>query len=144
MTREEKCKLAILKGYTYDSDTGHVLNKHGQMLKANCNGYIIIGKLALLAHHFAWYNVYGNCNTDQIDHINGIKDDNRIFNLRNVNSKQNAWNRKAVKGFSFKKSHQKYVAQITINSKRKHLGLFDTEEEARNAYLKAKEKYHLI
>ena len=49
-----------------------------------------------------------------------------------------------AKGYEFDKRINRYASYITLNSKKIHLGYFDTEEEARNAYLKAKEKYHVI
>ena len=39
---------------------------------------------------------------------------------------------------------KKWCAQIKINKKKKHIGYFDNEEDARNAYLEAKAKYHVI
>lgn len=50
-------------------------------------------------------------------------------------------NRKNVKGF-YKRSDGKYQAQIRIYGKKVNLGRFDTEEEAREAYLEAKYLYH--
>ena len=64
-------------------------------------------------------------------------------NLRIVSQQENSFNTNA-KGYSFDKSRNKYQAIIGINGKNIHLGRFDTEEEARNAYLEAKEKYHII
>lgn len=79
----------------------------------------------------------------QIDHINHIRDDNRIENLRIVTHQQNQWN-KEVKGYDFRIDRNKWRAIIKFNKKRIYLGLFDTEEEARQAYLDAKQKFHLI
>ena len=150
MTREEKCKLAIERGFTYNSETGIIYSRLGKVVKRKqSNGYINIcltenqKSKDLLGHHFAWYCFYGNCNTNQIDHINGIKTDNRILNLRNVTSKQNSWNRTKAKGYYWNKDRNKWQAQIR-GSKVISLGLFNTEQEARNAYLAAKEKYHKL
>jgi hypothetical protein len=49
-----------------------------------------------------------------------------------------------VKGYSFDKSSQKWKAKIQVNNKPIYLGYYNTEEEAREAYLTAKRKYHLI
>jgi len=76
----------------------------------------------------------------EIDHINGIRDDNRIENLREVTGTQNNFNRKGVKGYT--KRGNKYQAKITVKGRETMLGLFNTTEEAHNAYLIAKEKYH--
>ena len=113
-------------------------------------GYIVMKllldnkKYNLLCHHFAWYCVNGNCDTNEIDHINGVRDDNRICNLRNVNHTQNQWNRTKARGYTWNKPLNKWQSKITLNDKSIHLGYFTTEEEARQVYLKAKEKYHTI
>jgi len=78
----------------------------------------------------------------QIDHINGNSKDNRIQNLRKATNQQNSINRKHVKGFSFVKRSEKWEAAIRFNGRAKFLGYFDTEEQAREAYLRAKEKLH--
>ena len=78
----------------------------------------------------------------QIDHINENKLDNRIANLRRATKKQNACNKKAVKGYYFAKRQKKWKGQIRADGKPIHLGYFDTEEQAREAYLRAKEKLH--
>ena len=48
------------------------------------------------------------------------------------------------KGYRWGKKTKKWEARITVNYKQIHLGCFDTEEEARKAYLKAKRKHHGI
>jgi hypothetical protein len=152
MTREEKCELAIERGYTYNSESGIVYSRLNKIVKSkDKDGYLRLSMTigykkcaTLFLHHFAWYCVYGNCDTEQIDHINGIKNDNRICNLRAVNNMQNQWNRNDMKGYWFRKDRQKYQALIAFNGKKKCIGHFDTEQEARQAYLNAKEKYHII
>ena len=97
----------------------------------------------LKGHHFAWYWVNGNVEIHEIDHINHDKKDNRICNLRNVSKQVNQWNR-ICKGYTYHKQTKKYKAQIKVNNKLKYLGLYNTPEKARQAYLNAKEKYHVI
>jgi hypothetical protein len=79
----------------------------------------------------------------QIDHIDINPLNNNIENLRVVTHQENQFN-KNFKGCYFHKKNKKWVAQITINSKLKNLGSYDTEEEAHNAYLQAKKEYHFI
>jgi HNH endonuclease len=149
MTREEKCQLAKTRGYSYNLETGQVVNKHGKQIKKNVKGYTTIQMKVqdktfyLYGHHFAWWYTYNEC-VFELDHINGIRNDNRIENLRSVTRSQNQWNRLTAKGYSLNRSKNKYEAHIKFNNKRKFLGLFETEEEARNAYLAAKQIYHVI
>jgi hypothetical protein len=79
-----------------------------------------------------------------LDHINGNKIDNRICNLRSISTQENQFNQIKAKGYSWHKRDKKWQARIKINQKQIHLGLFEKEEDARAAYLEAKEKYHKI
>ena len=58
--------------------------------------------------------------------------------------KQNSFNQKRAKGYYFHKKAKKWKSQIKLNGKLKHLGLFESEQEAHQAYLKSKEIYHII
>jgi len=78
-----------------------------------------------------------------IDHIDRDKSNNNIENLRLVTRQENQWNR-GDKGYCFHKRDNKFQASIKLNGKRIHLGYFDTAEEARAAYLEAKERLHII
>jgi hypothetical protein len=149
MTLDEKCKLVIQKGYTYNPETGFVYGKKNNVITNIDNGYVRFQlhinnkKYNIRVHQFAWYYMYNEC-VKEIDHINGNRSDNKINNLRSVTRNQNMWNRKTAKGYHWNKKAQKYAAQIRINNKAIHLGLYNTEEEASQAYLKAKEIYHKI
>jgi len=144
MERLEKCELLKSKGYTYDKETGKIYGFFGNEIKRlNDRGYISLTN-NLRGHHFAWYMTYGNVDFIELDHINTIRDDNRICNLRISNRTQQSQNRTKVKGYTYHKQHNKFMARIKIDGITKHLGLFDTEEEARQTYLEAKQKYHLI
>jgi len=110
------------------------------------SGYqvIIIFKKRYQAHRLAWLYVYGEWPENDLDHINHIKDDNRIENLRDVTNSQNHMNRSIqtgrtsqYKGVSWHKRDQKWMAQIKINGKKKYLGYFTIEEDAAKAYDKA-------
>jgi hypothetical protein len=149
MTREKKCKLAIKTGFTYNPETGLIYNRFGKIITAKTNGYINlyvnINKkfYGIGGHQFAWYCVYKEC-VEEIDHVNGLRDDNRICNLRSVTRKQNQWNQTRSKGYTWNKNVEKFQSQIGYNKKVIYLGLFNTEQEAKNAYLQAKQKYHII
>lgn len=101
------------------------------------------------AHRLAWLYVHGRFPDSQIDHINRVKADNKICNLREVTHQQNQFNRDVNKnntsgyiGVTMK--GKKYRARITVEGKRTYLGLFDTAEKAGQAYLAAKSIYHVI
>ena len=77
-----------------------------------------------------------------VDHIDRNKKNNIIANLRVVNSKENSENREA-KGYWWCEPRGRYRSEIVVNGKRKCLGSFLKEEEAREAYIIAKRRYHI-
>jgi hypothetical protein len=106
------------------------------------DGYIRIrvdGKLEL-AHRLAWNITYPNApvtSSEQIDHINHVRTDNRIANLRKATNTENsrnasigANNTSGALGVWFEKRRDKWVAEIKVDRKKKHLGQFDTFEDA--------------
>lgn len=119
----------------------------------NDNGYLkvqINGK-RYLGHRLAWFYVYGYFPTKHIDHINGVRNDNRILNLRLATIKENKQNlRKAHKnnkssgmlGVSWHKGNGKFRAQITKDGKYKCLGYFDEKKDAYQAYIDEKRSVH--
>ena len=99
MKNEKEVIEHIKKCYTYDAATGEIRNRKGQVMKGwERKGYkmlnIRIGnrRNEISLHHIAWALVYGRF-PRQIDHINGIKTDNRLENLREVNQSENDQNR---------------------------------------------------
>tara|TARA_R110002074_G_C12181650_1_gene633334 strand:+ start:108 stop:602 length:495 start_codon:yes stop_codon:yes gene_type:complete len=102
-----------------------------------------VHRLVFYAHNQSW-DIYDGSKDNIIDHINNEPLDNRIENLRNVSNTQNCWNTLKHKGYTWDNARKKWMCRITHNKKTIHLGRFDNEEEARNAYLTAKEKYHVI
>jgi len=100
----------------------------------------------LIAYCFLGLNeLFGKRNNDNcIDHKNGNKLDNRVENLRITTQQGNQHNRQTAKGYCWNNQAKKYQASIGLNGKPIYLGLYDTEEEARQAYLEAKPIYHKL
>lgn len=114
------------------------------------NGYLdgcFMGK-RYLAHRVAFAIHFGYWPSSGIDHINGVKTDNRICNLREADHVENAKNQKTsarnlsgVLGVSYDKARGKYFACINANGKSISLGRFDSIEGASAARKRANEKY---
>jgi hypothetical protein len=99
------------------------------------------------AHRLIWAYHYGQLDSSfQLDHINGVKNDNRIENLRPVTPQENCFHRseKNSKGYTWNCSSKKWQAHITVAGKNKYLGVYEDEADARNAYLSAVNKHHHI
>jgi len=148
MTRLEKCEILKSKGYTYNPETGKIYGIYGkEITNKTISGYISINgnslfKGGLYGHHFGWYMTYGNVDFEMLDHINRDKSDNRISNLRIVNHQKNSFNRENTKGYRY--NNNGWIASIGLDGIDHYLGRFKTEEEAKNAYIEAKKKYHII
>ena len=114
------------------------------------DGYVEvkINKSRHKAHRIAWYLHYGVWPVAWLDHVNSNRTDNRISNLREASSLQNARNRKSYtgkssgyKGVSWSKRNSRFVAKIVVNGKQIHLGYHKDEELASLIYEEASLKY---
>jgi len=114
------------------------------------NGYHLIRYRGQIyrAHRLAWLYVYGVWPTQEIDHINGDRADNRIANLRQATSAENhanagrrKGNRSGIKGVSWYKPTRKWRARIVVDYREIYLGYFDTAEAAQAAYLAAAKEH---
>lgn len=111
------------------------------------DGYLEVGVNGrkYLVHRIVWALARGEWPSDQIDHANGDRTDNRLANLSVVTQAENGKNQKTrggssvYAGVSWHKANQKWRAQIRLNGKRRHRGYFDTEIEAAAAYRRAAE-----
>lgn len=113
---------------------------------AHNKGYLQVrlDKKTYLVHRLAWFYVQNDWPAEETDHINGIKTDNRIINLRMATHKENQENRDAqgnntsgYKGVTWSNKSQKWQAQICHNGARKQLGVFTDLKTAHEAYLAA-------
>ena len=91
-------------------------------------------------HRLAWFYVHGVVPDREIDHINCVKSDNRIANLRLATRSENRRNRglqknnkSGVKGVSWSKAECRWDVRTRINGKQVFIGQFDSLEEAAEA-----------
>lgn len=154
LTKESPFTHEYLKSVVdYDKETGiftrkvrtSVRIKVGQVCGfVNKCGYVKIKIMAktFAAHRLAWFWMYGEWPGPEIDHINGVRSDNRIANLSSGTKSKNQQNRHNHKGYTYHKRHGKWDARISVNGKMIFIGRYDSEEDARSAYLSAKDKIH--
>lgn len=144
--------------FSYDPDTGaiHWIAKGKGMIKKKAAGTLLhsgylgicVGPKRWQAHRIAWALHHGAWPKDQIDHINGIKTDNRICNLREATNSQNGKNlglskanKSGVKGVSFENYTQRWKASIKVENKTISLGRFNSIEDAAIARRLAEKHY---
>lgn len=108
---------------------------------------VFIEKRTYKAHRIAWAIFNGDWPSNQIDHINQIKDDNRIANLRSVSGAENCRNRKRPKtntsgqvGVHFHVGSGQWVARAMVNGRRTQLGSFATKSDAVKCRQEANER----
>jgi HNH endonuclease len=142
-------KLELLDYFSYDKDTGHVYRmkktskfcidsyKKGPVGTRHKHGYLHVKfkNKQVKVHRLAWFLHYREWPKYQIDHINGIRDDNRIDNLRDVERKFNANNRVEHREgklpyANYDRRRNSWSSYIHKGSKKIHLGTFKSMEEA--------------
>ena len=158
MVTQEKLKEL----FVYEADTGlfirrKAVGRHGRHKALTVagtrqnHGYIVlnIDGRRYMAHRLAWLYHYGQWPNNDIDHINEVKNDNRISNLREATRAQNMQNVRRhkhntnrYKGVSWMPARRKWRAYIFVNYKQQHIGLYNSPEEARDARANAEERLH--
>ena len=120
---------------------GHLSDQGYQMLRIDGRAY--------RGHRLAWLYVHGRWPADQLDHINGVRDDNRVENLRESTQAENlqnqgirASNKAGHPGVFWNAKTGRWWAYININRRRIHLGCFSTKNEAISARVSAKADLH--
>lgn len=100
-------------------------------------------------HRLAWLWMTGEWPTHDLDHINGVRDDNRWDNIREATSALNAQNRRRAAKTSSTgylgvvPYENRFQAQIKVNGKTTHLGSYKTAQEAHGVYVNAKRLLHV-
>lgn len=142
---------SIRSRFRYDARTGDIIGAKGPVGSTCRNGYVYVtfGMRKILAHRLAWLIHHGEWPAQQIDHINMVRTDNRIENLRLASPCQNGQNASlklsnssGYPGVYFNCVAGRYFAQIRVNGKRQWLGAFDDAKDAGMAYAEAKRRLH--
>lgn len=138
--------------FTYDPETGQFDARPGVRRKKNADGkigyvcskgyvQITVDGVNTYAHILAWIYMTGSHPAGQIDHMNGVRTDNRIANLRDTSREvnmQNVLRNPAVNRFQRPGVYQSreggYRAEISASGVRYQLGTYNTPEEASAAY----------
>jgi HNH endonuclease len=135
---------------SYDPDTGIFTwkiqsgrMKPGQVAGTkHSQGYVVISidRKFYFAHRLAWIYVYGDLPEADMDHKNRVRNDNRISNLRKSDRTHNNANkpscRDGLKGCHFVESVNKWRSTIKKDGIKIHIGYFNTELEANEAYFR--------
>lgn len=159
--RDAITRNEVLELLDYDRDTGVFTWKvtiakgkkgarAGTVCSTSGHRHLMIHGVRCKAHRVAWLVVVGEWPSGEIDHINGVKDDNRFCNLRDVDRITNQQNERRARRSNkstgllgaYPLPNGRFCAKLSINSKPTHLGCFDSAEEAHAAYVEAKRTYH--
>ena len=166
MTKPHEDPALLRELFTYDPATGRVF--HAKDKRTGCGrgrvvaqagdyadtvvtayGYrcvtvTIEGKCRQpMAHRVAWTLAHGAIPDGlQVDHVSGVRDDNRLCNLRLVTPQENSHNQRKARGCSWDSRTGKWLAQIRVAGRLVNLGRYTSEENARAAYLRAKRIHH--
>ena len=153
----------VAKLFTYDRETGvlywRIRNSNrtrrsyvAGSSKGNNDGYRQVGikGKVYLVHRIIMMLCFGHIPENaEIDHINHMRDDNRLANLRFATQRENLRNQSVssksttgATGVYFSKSRNKFIAQIKVNRQVHYLGCYNTLEEAAAARAEANLKFN--
>lgn len=151
----------LSSAYTYRPDTGdfvwainpgklrHLLGRIAGSCRGDGYRRMTVGGQEYMVHRLVWLVEHGVWPQNDIDHVNGVRSDNRVANLRDVPRFVNIQNRKrsdsdsktGVLGVSPNGSG--FVARIKAGGRQLNLGTHRTVEDAHAAYLSAKREVHV-
>lgn len=130
------------------SNRVHVGDEAGSFDKDGYRAIRLDGRLHF-SHRLAWLWAHGVHPSKELDHINRVRSDNRLSNLREATRSENVQNRlmqrnntSGFSGVSWSKDAKRWCAKIKLNRKNMHLGYFHTPEAAYAAYLREKRALH--
>lgn len=138
--------------FDYDPATGKLTRKVTTSSRAqkgyvvgckNSSGYLVvrIGKTLYYVHRLIWLWMTGSWPAMSIDHINRNASDNRWENLRDVIYSDNAHNRAVDSGVYWSHRDEVWVATISYQGARKHIGQHKDRETAERMYADYKKRY---
>jgi hypothetical protein len=110
--------------------------------------FVRLDDVLYTGHRLAWLYIHGVWPKNQIDHIDGDRLNNRTSNLREATNAENAQNVRGARSSSksgvlgVRKENSKWLAEIKLGGVGKRIGLFNTPEEAHEAYLREKRAAH--
>jgi hypothetical protein len=145
--------------FVYEAETGLIYWKASPSIAvsagdeagtAGTRGYRVVRLRGsrLRVHRVIWALHTGAWPKHTIDHIDGDNENNRITNLRDVENRVNAQNKRRARKdnqtgvLGVTKNRSKYRAVVCLNGRNHCAGIFDTIEEARAAYVEAKRRLH--
>lgn len=107
--------------------------------KISVNGFQILEHRAVFAMHNGYWP------SNEVDHVNGDRADNRPCNLREATKSENGANKRTVGPWAMKgisRSRSRWRATLRKDGKFYHIGVFDTPEAAHAAYVEAAKAHH--
>lgn len=130
---------------SWNADVG---DKAGNIV---ANGYwqVSVNNKAYLAHRLVWFYFKGYWPKEMLDHVDGNKLNNALSNLREATRSQNMRNVRLMKtntsgfkGVSWSNAAKKWQVRCKVLGKDNYLGLFESAEEASQAYETFASKHH--
>lgn len=161
MSRAQVTLELVRALFEYDSETGQLKRLvttnpraiAGTIVNSGCSGrgQIQIDGVKYETSRVVWLYMTGHWPEFVIDHKDGDPSNNRWLNLRDVKQGRNVENLKkaypnnkssGLLGVTLYKPTNRWMASIKVNRVRKHIGYFDTPQEAHQAYLERKRVVH--